>query len=200
MAGADHHRRQRDRILTAARPLFAQRGFDNVTVADIAEAAGTSRATVFNQFGSKAGLVEATLAGVMSFYESMVDQALDSDETTGNLIVELFRQMGAGIKLDRDYFRGIFREVARLQVGMNEGDAGQVALARARRSLEQLFERGIVRGDVDGRHAPAMLALSVNALSNATITEWLYDGSGSDLEELMVDAAGVIVAAIEVRS
>ena len=199
MAGVDHHRRQRERILTAARPLFAQRGFENVTVADIASAAGTSRATVFNQFGSKAGLVEATLAGVMSFYEAMVEQALDSDANTGDLIVDLFRQMGAGIKLDRDYFRGIFREVARLQVGMNEGDAGQVALARARERLEQLFERGIARGDVDGRHSPAMLALAMNALSNATITEWLYSESEADLEELMVEAADVVVAAIEVR-
>lgn len=199
MAGVDHHRRQRERILAAARPLFAQSGFDNVTVADIAAAAGTSRATVFNQFGSKAGLVEATLHGVMSFYESMVDLALECDASTADLVVDLFRQMGAGIKLDPAYFRGIFREVARLQVGMREGDADQVALARARELLEKLFERGITRGDVDKRHTPALLALSVSALSNATITDWLYGDSDVDLEDRMVEAAQVIVAAMEVR-
>ena len=199
MAGIDHHRRQRERILAAARPLFAQRGFDNVTVADIAAAAGTSRATVFNQFGSKAGLVEATLHGVMSFYESMVDRALESDAPTADLVVDLFREMGAGITLDPAYYRGIFREVARLQVGMGEGDAGQVALARARDLLEQLFERGITRGDVDERHTPALLALSVSALSNVTITDWLYGDSDVDLEDRMVEAAQVIVAAMEVR-
>lgn len=199
MAGVDHHRRQRERILAAARPLFAQRGFDNVTVADIAAAAGTSRATVFNQFGSKAGLVEATLHGVMSFYESMVDRALESDAPTADLVVALFRQMGAGIKLDPAYYRGIFREVARLQVGMREGDADQVALARARDLLEKLFERGITCGDVDKRHTPALLALSVSALSNVTITDWLYGDSDVDLEDRMVEAAQVIVAAMEVR-
>ena len=54
-------------ILTAARDLFTERSFDDVTMAEIATAAGVARATVFNQFSSKHGLVDAITEQVLSF-------------------------------------------------------------------------------------------------------------------------------------
>ncbi len=47
----------RETIAHAAYELFAERGFDNVTVADVAELAGTSVQTVFNYFPAKEDLV-----------------------------------------------------------------------------------------------------------------------------------------------
>lgn len=44
-------------IRTVAFELFAAQGFDEVSIEDIADAAGVSRATVFRYFGSKAGIV-----------------------------------------------------------------------------------------------------------------------------------------------
>ena len=40
-------------ILLAARRLFAERGFDGVSINDVAAAAGVSKANVFHHFGSK---------------------------------------------------------------------------------------------------------------------------------------------------
>jgi AcrR family transcriptional regulator len=50
-------RRTRATIAAAAMQLFAARGFDAVTVAEIARAAGVSEKTVFNYFPSKEDLV-----------------------------------------------------------------------------------------------------------------------------------------------
>jgi len=197
MAGAEHHRRQRERILLAARDQFAERGFDAVTVAEIAVEAGVSRATVFNHFGSKAGLVDATVAGVMVFYESMLERALaDKTSTTAELIVDLFEQMGRGIELDRRYYRGVFREVARFQFNVDEGDVGYDVIQRARLRLVELLQRGIDRGDVRGELQAETLASAISSLTNGTITEWLFGDDESGLIERMVDSAGVIVAAL----
>jgi AcrR family transcriptional regulator len=47
----------REEIASAAMKLFTERGFDAVTVAEVAEAAGVSEKTVFNYFQAKEDLV-----------------------------------------------------------------------------------------------------------------------------------------------
>jgi AcrR family transcriptional regulator len=52
-------RATRDAIAVTARRLFAERGFDDVTVAEVAAAADVSEKTVFNHFATKDDLVFA---------------------------------------------------------------------------------------------------------------------------------------------
>ncbi|MEM9048126.1 MAG: TetR family transcriptional regulator [Pseudomonadota bacterium] len=54
----------RERLLAAARDLFWTRGYSNVSVRDITNAAGVDAALVSRYFGGKQGLFEATLAGI----------------------------------------------------------------------------------------------------------------------------------------
>jgi AcrR family transcriptional regulator len=52
-------RATREAIAATARRLFAERGFDNVTVAEVAVSADVSEKTVFNHFATKEDLVFA---------------------------------------------------------------------------------------------------------------------------------------------
>ena len=49
-------------LLTAARTLFADRGFEQTTVRDIAARAGVNQALLFRYFGSKEALFHAAMA------------------------------------------------------------------------------------------------------------------------------------------
>lgn len=62
--------RTREEIAGQAMRLFVQRGFDNVTVAEVAAAAGVSEKTVFNYFPTKEDLffdeADARIAGIVT--------------------------------------------------------------------------------------------------------------------------------------
>ena len=61
-----------DRILRAAGELFVHQGYEGTTIAEIAERASVSRATVFWHFGDKAGLFRESLAELLvPFRESI---------------------------------------------------------------------------------------------------------------------------------
>jgi AcrR family transcriptional regulator len=49
-AYGSHRERQRRRILDAAEKLFAERGIDRVTIADIVNAAGIRASTLYEYF------------------------------------------------------------------------------------------------------------------------------------------------------
>ena len=73
--------RTRSSILAAARELVTEHG-PNSSVGKVAERAGVSRITIYNQFGSKAGLLEAvsTEAGPASAASPAVEPGADPAE------------------------------------------------------------------------------------------------------------------------
>ena len=64
-----------DRLIKVAMALFAERGFDGVTVRDIATAAGVSVGLMNHHFGSKEGLRTA----VDRYFLSQFEEALTAE-------------------------------------------------------------------------------------------------------------------------
>lgn len=56
---------RRERILTAARELIAEKGYDGLTMRDLARSSGVSDATLYNLFASKDRLVMAAVADLL---------------------------------------------------------------------------------------------------------------------------------------
>jgi AcrR family transcriptional regulator len=79
-------RATRDAIAATARRLFAERGFDAVTVAEIAAAADVSEKTVFNHFATKEDLVFA--GGESRLTQLLADIA---QRPAGASVLDVFR-------------------------------------------------------------------------------------------------------------
>ncbi len=188
-------------IARAAFALMAERGLDQVTMTDIANAAGVSRGTVFNRFGSKRAIVEAITSTVFVSYQGMLQKALDDPRTpTPVLARALFEQMGANIEHWRDFFGNFFREIAKLQAGLSEGGPGQRARKAALELLTKLLDRGQARGDLAAGHRPDDLAVAFDNLVNGTVMHWLYDDASESLRDRMRRAAEIFLGGIEVNA
>jgi AcrR family transcriptional regulator len=77
----------RQLIADAAHRLFADRGFDAVTVAQVARAANVSEVTVFNYFPTK----EDLFYGGMQFFEEKLLDAV-RERAPGESVLEAFRR------------------------------------------------------------------------------------------------------------
>lgn len=192
-AAADTH----TRILEAARALFGEHGAGGVTMAEVAAAAGVSRATVFNQFGSKHALVEAITESVYAGYEAILDNALADRVTPVPVLVEaLFELMGRGIEQDRVFYRAVFREIGRIALGLEEGGIAQQARLGAVERLVHLLTRGQARGELISDLDPQDLATAFDNLVFGTITHWLYDDASQPLTERMLRASRVFLGPV----
>jgi AcrR family transcriptional regulator len=76
----------REEIARAAMELFLARGFDAVTVAEVADAAGVSEKTVYNHFSAKEDLV---FPDVEQRWTALLDRI--RDRAPGTSLVEPFR-------------------------------------------------------------------------------------------------------------
>jgi len=185
---------QRERILESARNLFAAEGFEQVTVSEIARNAGVARATVFNYFASKHALVDAITEDVLSYYGRMLERALANEtSSTPALLRALFEQMALGIQQVQQFYRGVFREIAKMQVGLDEGGAAARERELCVGRLAALMQRGQQRGELSELNAAADLAYAFDSLSNGTIVHWLYDDPSKSLPDRMARAIEVFL-------
>jgi len=181
-------------ILDAARALFAERGLQDVTMAEVAQAAGVARATVFNHFGSKHALVDAITADVLAGYVRLLDTALSDRRTpTPVLIRSLYDVMGRGIEQNERFYRAIFREIAKVSLGLDEGSETQLLRRTALDRLVQLHTRGQARGELVREPAAEDLASAFDSLVFGTIIHWLYEELGEPLHARMGRAAEVLL-------
>ena len=188
-------------ILDAAHALFSESGVEAVTMAEVAEASGVARATVFNHFGSKHALVEAITESVYDGYTELLKNALADRVTPAPVLIRLlFETMGSGIESDPRFYRGVLREMAMLTVGLVEGGAAYRARQLAIDRLVQLLTRGQARDELTRDHTPEDLATACDSLVFGTIAHWLYDDASESLEARMRCASDVFLGSVAVVS
>ena len=71
---------RRDELLTIAAGLFAEKGFKNTTVRDIADAAGILSGSLYHHFDSKESMVDEILQSFQEELFSSYDAVLASDD------------------------------------------------------------------------------------------------------------------------
>lgn len=95
-------RTRQARIVRAARATFIARGFRSVTMTDLADHAGISKATLYSYFPDKITLFEAVVDGLVKEARDNVFAAFDADESEWD---RLYHALRAKHTLIRDQVR-----------------------------------------------------------------------------------------------
>jgi len=149
-----------DRILTAAEALFAEAGFNAVSMNAIAERAGVSKANVFHHFSSKNALYLAVLKAAC---EESCTQQLGSESGT---FVERFRDFALSHLKNILEHAQLSRLISRdlLENGPQRGkEFGEQVFGQNFARVVEILRSGQARGELRPDVDPAMVATLVIA-------------------------------------
>ncbi|GAA4670555.1 TetR/AcrR family transcriptional regulator [Phytohabitans rumicis] len=152
------HRRTREAIIEAAMTLFAERGFDGVTVTDIAQRAEVGRSTFFRYFTDKQEVLFADDAELRQLLIAACERVAADLAPLGTCLADALAVTRAGLLA----LTGRIAERSHW-LPVRERLIGERAELRARTLLK---ERGYVEAGIDvlQRHgaAPATALLATN--------------------------------------
>lgn len=138
-------------ILDATIALFADRGYDGLTIEAVAEQAGVAKSTIYRRYTDKADLLLAAV-------ECSTDGDTASPDT-GSLVEDLFliAQHLRRVLTTTDAGKTLPATIAAMARHPALAEAHQSFLSRRRQAALTAVERGIARGDVAARTDPDLL-------------------------------------------
>jgi AcrR family transcriptional regulator len=169
-----------DRVLAAAARMIGAGSFHSATMDELAVAAGVSRATVFNRFGSKLGVLEALFTRGMegpemaAIWEALALEdpaaALDATVDAGCVIWEAYGSVHVQLQA----------------VGVLERDAAALVDAQReeqRAGLEQLIRRLAKAGKLRPGLGEARATATLHMLTSLESFLWLRQSYGLSLRQ-----------------
>jgi AcrR family transcriptional regulator len=183
---------RKQRILEAARLLIADRGYDGVTMRELAEKSLVSVPTLYNLFGGKNELL---LAAVESYFANLVVDAGLADAEEGLArIVKLAETLGRETPRHAAYARSLMSFFGNVSDagGIHEFVASQLTNALVA-SLEQMKRKRQLAAWVDPRALGERLASQLSITTFEWARDQLSDGA---LLDAMLYGTGVTLLGV----
>jgi AcrR family transcriptional regulator len=184
--------RRRDELIEAALDLLSQRGPDEVSVDDVAQAAGASRALVYHYFGTKHELYAAALSKAAAELTRRLSR-VDPDDTP---LERLDRSVRAFVEF-ADTHSASF--VALLGGSSTYGTGGEATalIASVRQTVYELLLDGLSE-PLPPSGIVRMTLRSWVAAAEAGVLDWLEhrDLEREDVERQLIVQLGALLMAI----
>jgi len=161
------------RLFRCALQLFAERGFPNVTVEDITEAADVGKGTFFNYFESKDHVLGVMAEIQLGKVREAVTLADSGKQTIYSVLRRLFLRVAEEPGRSPDLARALISSFL-----ASEGVRGLVArnLCEGRKMVAQVVAAGQKRGEIDSRLKKGKVALQFQQAFMGTLLLWSLQG------------------------
>jgi AcrR family transcriptional regulator len=133
----------RDRLLHAAKRLFAAQGYEQTATSTIARQAGTSESQLMRYFGGKIGLLEAVFDAAWLELDEKARQAVGRRTTSRDILLETLQTFSTTLARDPDLAMLLLFEGRRLRSG-----EPRVRQAKGLVGLSEMLRTAIRAGQV----------------------------------------------------
>ena len=175
------------RLQQAAMELFAERGYAEVTIAEIADRAGLTKRSFFNHFTDKR---EVLFAGAKDFEESVVMHLAEVADGLDPINAAVLALTRAGLELaGYGEFARVRQELIASSTELRERDLIKMA------SLTSAIAEALCRTQVTRRTA-TLTAQAAVAVFTTAYDDWISEGT-ADLDTLMQQSLADLRRAIE---
>lgn len=173
-------RERRALIVDGATALFAEEGYGDTSLRDIAERVGVSKSTLLHYFGSK----EALLSAVLSHRDQQIESR--ADYAPADRAVTELRGLPRGAAVNAATAPGLIEVYAVLSCEAVPADHPAHAYFEERfrgvvDHFAALFRAAQEDGDLPSHRDPEFEALWLTALWDGLQYQWLYDRSSVDV-------------------
>jgi AcrR family transcriptional regulator len=161
------------RLFRCALQLFAKRGFPNVTVEDITEAADVGKGTFFNYFESKDHVLGVMAEIQLGKVREALQQARAGKRRIQAVLSQLFERVGEEPGRSPELGRAIlssFLASDRVRSLMDRN------MSEGRRMVGEIIELGQQRGEIDPKLKTDQLALHLQQTFLGTLLMWTLRG------------------------
>lgn len=139
-------------ILAEARRLFAERGFDGVSISDLAGAAGVSKANIFHHFGAKQTLYVEALKDCINEVSQFTDRLVRDEAPLDQRLHRFMLAHALHLQESPEAAQMVLRELLENRSDVTQQLAEEVTGAQFRRLhelLREAQEAGEIRREVD---------------------------------------------------
>jgi AcrR family transcriptional regulator len=169
----------RDRLLQAAKRLFAAHGYEQTATSTIARQAGTSESQLMRYFGGKIGLLEAVFDAAWLDLDEKTRHAVGRRTTSRETLLETLQTFVTTLARDSDLAMLLLFEGRRLR-----GGEPRVRLAKGYVGLAEMLRNAIRAGqaarEIDRSLDAAAVASALLAATEGLVRDrWLARGSGA---------------------
>jgi AcrR family transcriptional regulator len=136
-----------DRIIEQATRLFVSRGYAGISMREIAEAVGVSKAGLYYHFQDKEALFLAILTANLACVESLIQAARREGATARDQISRMMRSIMEQAPNQRAIIRLAGQEMVHLSQAAR-AEFGRIYQARFINQVEDILRAGVERGEL----------------------------------------------------
>ena len=189
---------RRDELIHAASELFAENGYRDTSIADIAQRVGVTQQALLYYFGSKAALLDAVIddrdgAAIAFAHELAAIGGIDAIRT----MPASARRNVADPNLVRLFAVLVAENLPRDAVAH---DHFVTRYRRLRRTVADLIAQGQRDGVFDSGIDPTLKAAEIIAVIDGLNTQWLLDPDDVDIVRVSEQFAEGLVATLSART